>query len=129
MKPMNDSTRDILRQAFYPQDTTGRYGKGNIDLNRRKVVHNEDGTYSTDRSFSFWDDEEKKEILIPQVIDGRVVSEDEAIDHYYKTGEYFGKFDDWREADAYADQLHERNEWYYDQVQQRQQPQIGKRFK
>ena len=127
MKPLNENTKDALRRAFYPEDTTGRYGKGNIDLNNRKVVSNPDGSISTERSFSFWDDDEKKEILIPQVVDGKVVSEDEAIDHYYETGEYLGKFNDWREADAYAQQLHERNEWYYDTSRRPQLPTIRNR--
>ena len=92
-------------------DTTGRYGKGNIDLNKRKVVKNDDGSISTERSFSTNID--GKEVLLPTVIDGRVVSEDEAIDHYYKTGEHLGKFNTVQEAEEYAEQLHNRQDWYY----------------
>jgi hypothetical protein len=94
-----------------PRDTTGRWGEGNIDLNNRKVVHNPDGTISTDLSFSI--NVDGKEVLIPQVVDGRIVSEDEAIDHYFETGEYFGIFDTVEEADEYAWILHNRDEWYY----------------
>ena len=88
-------------------------GLGSINLNNRKVLHNEDGTISTDRSFSFWDDKEKKEILIPQVVDGVLLSIEEAKKHYYETGEHFGKFNTYQEADAYADDLHNRNEFFY----------------
>ena len=92
-------------------DTTGRYGRGNIDLNNRQVVQNADGSISTERSFSVEID--GQEVLLPTVINGRIVSEDEAIDHYYQTGEYLGKFDTPEEADEYADMLHNRQNWYY----------------
>lgn len=88
-------------------------GLGNINLNNRKVLHNEDGTISTERSFSFWDEKEGKEILIPQVVDGILLSFDEAIEHYYKTGEHFGKFDTPEEADQYSTELHNRDEFFY----------------
>lgn len=93
------------------EDKFGRYGKGNIDLNNRKVVHNKDGSISTERSFSVNID--GKETLLPTVINGRIVSEDEAIDHYYKTGEHLGRFDTIEEADAYAEELHNRQNEFY----------------
>ena len=92
-------------------DTTGRYGRGNIDLNNRQMVRNKDGSISTERSFSVNID--GKEVLLPTVINGRIVSEDEAIDHYLKTGEYLGKFNTVKEADEYAEKLHNRQDWYY----------------
>ena len=105
-------TRDTLRRAFSP-DTTGQFGKGNIDLNNRQVVHNKDGSISTEYSFSFYDEDTGKEVLIPSVVNGRVVTEDQAINHYYKTGEYLGMFDTPEEADEYAEMLHNRQNWYY----------------
>ena len=95
------------------KDTTGQYGMGNIDLNNRQVVQNDDGTISTEQSFSFYDEDTGKEVLIPTVIDGQIVSEQEAIDHYYETGEYLGMFDTPEEADEYAEKLHNRQDWYY----------------
>jgi hypothetical protein len=95
------------------EDTIGQFGKGNIDLNNRQVVRNDDGTISTEVSMSFYDEDTGKEVLIPTVINGQIVSDDEAIEHYYRTGEYLGMFDTWQEADAYADLLHRRQEWYY----------------
>jgi hypothetical protein len=95
------------------KNTTGQYGLGNIDLNNRKVVENDDGSISTERSMSFYDEDSGKEVLIPTVVNGRIVSDEEAIDHYYETGEYLGMFDTPEEADRYAERLHNRQDWYY----------------
>ena len=90
-----------------------KYGRGNIDLTNRPVVRNNDGSISTVRSMSFRDDKENKEILVPTVVNGKVVSDDEAIKHYYQTGEYLGKFDTVDEANNYAERLHEQQEAMY----------------
>ena len=100
------------------KDTTGRYGKGTIDLNNRQVVQNRDGSISTERSFSFYDEDTGKEVLIPTVVGGRILTEDEAIEHYYDTvragkPEYLGMFDTPEEATEYAERLHNRQDWYY----------------
>ena len=106
------------RYDFSKNDPVGRYGKGTIDMNNRKVIHNEDGSISTERSFSFYDEDTGKEILIPLIVNGKVLTEEQAIDHYYETEakgkpEYLGMFDDWRDADEYAVMLHNRGDWYY----------------
>lgn len=92
-------------------DTIGRWGLGNIDLNNRIVVHNPDGSISTERSFSTNID--GKEVLLPTIINGVVYDEDYAIEWYYRTGEYLGKFNTVAEAEDYAERLHERQEWFY----------------
>ena len=86
-------------------------GYGNIDLNHRKVVHNPDGSISTELSFTVGFDD--KVYLLPTVIDGKIVSEDEAIEHFLDTGEFLGEFDDEGEAQNYAQILHNRQDWYY----------------
>lgn len=88
------------------------YGKGNIDLNNRKILRNKDGSISTEQSMSFGD-ENGNEILVPTIINGKKVSEKEAIDHYYKTGEHLGKFETIKEAEEYAQALHNRQDKFY----------------
>lgn len=93
-------------------DKLGRYGAGNIDLYKRPQVKNSDGSISTVRSMSFNDGQ--NEVLIPTVSnDGRILSENDAIDNYYKTGQYLGKFNTVDEANNYAQRLHNEQDRYY----------------
>jgi len=56
----------------------------------------------------------KKEVLVPRIRDdGKVMSEDEAIQHYFKTGKHLGKFDTPEEATKFAQALHEQQEKMY----------------
>ena len=90
----------------------GQYGLGNIDLYARPQVKNPDGSISTVRSMSFNDG--SKEVVIPTVSDdGRIMTDNEAIDNYYKTGKYLGKFNTVDEATKYAQQLHNEQDLYY----------------
>ena len=102
-----------------PTQPIGQYGAGNINLYNRPIVNNPDGTTSTVRSMSFSDG--KNEILIPTVVNGKVVSDDEAIDNYYKTGEYLGKFNTVDEANTYAENLHKQQEKLYSHSQKSRQ--------
>lgn len=84
---------------------------GNIDLDNRIVVGNPDGGFSTELSFSMEFD--GVEVLLPTVINGSIVSEEEAVEHYLTTGEHLGKFSCCQLSEMYAEVLHLRQEEYY----------------
>lgn len=101
----------ILEDMQRGRETNSKYGQGNIDLTNRKIAKNDDGSISTVRSISI--EEDGKEVLIPTIINGKVVSDEEAIKHYHETGEYLGKFNSVDEANAYAEKLHKQQEKLY----------------
>jgi hypothetical protein len=83
---------------------------GNIDLDNRQAVV-KDGSISTELSFSVNID--GLEVLLPTVIDGKIVSEKEAIEHFFTSGEHLGMFRTPEEAEVYAEILHLRQEEVY----------------
>jgi murein DD-endopeptidase MepM/ murein hydrolase activator NlpD len=92
----------------------GLVESGNLPIWNRPIVKNADGTVSS----------EGREVLVPTVVNGKFLTPDgtkpeegsaaektmfqAAWDHYLKTGENLGKFDNSDDADAYAEQLHNR---------------------
>ena len=115
---VNMNNEFLQEQLEKKSKNKSNYGIGNIDLNNRPIYQNEDGSISTVRSMSFWDDNENKEILVPTIAfdeKGNAISltNDEAIQRYYQTGEYLGKFDDYKDADKYAEKLHRQQDKLY----------------
>ena len=97
---------------FAPEEVPGMIEPGNIDLSARPVVRHADGSISTVRSISV--EMDGKEYLIPTVSeDGKVLSEDDAVKQFKKTGKRLGVFDSPEDATAYARQLHEDQESLY----------------
>ena len=88
----------------------GLIQQGNIDLRSRPKVKLENGDIATVRSMSFEID--GKQVLIPTVTkDGKLLTDDQAIQHYMKTGEHLGIFDTVDNADKYAQGLHYQQEF------------------
>jgi len=73
-----------------------------------KRLKNADGSTSTIRTMSF--EEDGREVLIPTVVDGEQLTEEQAIARYRKTGQHFGKFNSVEDANAEAKRLHEAEE-------------------
>jgi hypothetical protein len=94
-----------------------KYGKGNIDLSNRPIYTNPDGKISTVDSITVGIDD--KQVVLPTIVRDkngnakRLETTDEAVEHYYNTGEYLGKFDTQEEADEYAQSLHIDQDLYY----------------
>lgn len=94
--------------------------KGNINLNSRPVVKNQDGSISTVLSSSF--EQNGKEVLIPFVSDdGRVLTREEALKQWNASktkekpyGNNLGVFDDIQSANEYAQELHNSEIWKKD---------------
>jgi hypothetical protein len=93
------------------ENPAGLVQPGNIDLMSITPAENEDGSISTVRTISIGT--EDGEVLIPTVIDGRVVSDEEAIAAFQQTGKHLGIFENAEAADAYAQKLHEQQEQVY----------------
>ena len=90
----------------------GLIKQGNIDLHKRPVVKNSDGSISTVKSRSFGFDE--GEVLLPLVSDdGKIMTDDEAVNQYRKTRRHLGIFKTPEAANAYAIMLHKEQEKEY----------------
>lgn len=97
---------DSIMTGTFTAKPSGMVEQGNINLGNRPRVKNADGTVSTVRSISI--NEDGKEILLPTVSDdGKILSTQEAIDQYHRTGKHLGKFSSEAAATRYAQQLHQ----------------------
>lgn len=84
-------------------------GNMNMDVNQRPHIQNPDGSVSTVRSMSFGDD--SGEVVVPTVTANGIVSPDQAINDYYRTGQHMGIFDTPEHATDFAEMVHRGHEW------------------
>lgn len=80
---------------------------GNLPIEDRKPLLNADGTYSTMRTITIGIGENGETALIPTVLDGVLLSDEDAIQHFKDTKEHFGIFQDQKLADRYDQHMHE----------------------
>jgi hypothetical protein len=98
--------------SFMAGQPQGLVRPGNIDLAKRPIVKNPDGSISTVRSMGV--NVDGMEVLIPTVSDdGRIMTNDEAIQAYLRTGRHLGMFASPEHATAYAKLLHQQQEQMY----------------
>lgn len=90
--------------AAFPKPITD----GNLPLGVKYRVSNPDGSVSTVRTISIGVD--GGEVVIPTVLKGKIVSDEEAIAHYERTGANFGTFRNAKEAKAFSEWLHNKHE-------------------
>ena len=103
---------EVQPPNFDYQHADGMIKPGNLDPWHRPVLHNPDGSYSTTSSFSIG--EEGGEVLIPSVVNGKRLSQADAIAHYKATGENLGTFSSPEAADKFATSLHNAQASMYD---------------
>lgn len=83
--------------------------RGNIDLRSRPMRDNGDGTVSTVRTISIGTP--RGEVLIPTIADdGRLLSDEEAVREFERTGRHLGVFASRQAAEGYAQRLHQEQE-------------------
>ena len=95
------------------EDMKGQVKSGNIDVNNRPVVKNRDGSISTVRTISVGFDDGVYNIPTVSADGSRILSDEEAIAQFKKTGKHLGVFDNDADASAAAQKLHEQQASQY----------------
>lgn len=104
-------TSPVRLNDFY-EKPAGLIERGNIDLTKRPIVKNPDGSISTVRSMGVNID--NKEYLLPTVSDdGRIMTDQEAIDSFMKSGKHLGAFETPDQSTDYAKKLHDQQAVMY----------------
>jgi len=95
--------------GFDPSKQPGMLEPGNVDILNRPRVRMQDGSTATVRSISVGLDGQT--VVLPTVSpDGKILSNEQAVELYQATGQHLGKFSDQASADTYAEALHKDQE-------------------
>jgi hypothetical protein len=86
----------------------GQISAGNINLRYRPSVPNPEGGEST--VFSESAGQRGAEVLYPRVVNGKLLTSEEAWKHYLSTGENLGKFSTVAAADEMGQRVHRQQE-------------------
>jgi hypothetical protein len=84
---------------------------GNIDLKKRPKIKNLDGSISTIRSINV--EMDGMHFLIPTVIGDKIVSNEEAIEHFKKTRQHLGVYKSQQAAKIAGERLSAEQKRYY----------------
>lgn len=105
-----------LPSTLYPATGPQPLVAGNIVLTSRPLVPNFNDEISTLLTMSFNDN--SNEVVIPTVVNGSILTEEQAIAHYSSTGQHLGKFasGNWQDAVTYANNLHTIQEAWLDLI-------------
>lgn len=106
VKKVGDQVEQRMKD---PKNFPAMISPPNIPLRDRPVVKNPDGSSSTVSTITI--EEDGKGILLPTIINGKRVSEADAIQHFKDTGENMGVFKSEKDADDYDKQLHTSMGW------------------
>ena len=110
-KPWGDKMDRIIREMASSTGKTypGQIEPGNIDIVNRPRVPRQSGATSTLATIVVGFDD--GHVVLPTVSDdGRMMTEQEAIETYRKTGKHLGKFSDLQQAVSASELLHKQQE-------------------
>lgn len=97
-----------------PGQWKGMLMPGNLNLLNRPIVRHPDGSISTVLTTSFADPRlGGHEVLIPQVVGGKILNPHAAWQNYLSTGEHLGIFRSPAAANAYGEALHRQQARLY----------------
>jgi hypothetical protein len=121
-------TQTTNNQGNVVGNVQGQIEPGNIDLANRPQVKLPDGSIATVRSASF--NFGGKKVLLPTVSpDGKLLTNDEAVELYKQTGQHLGIFNNTKDATTYGNNLHKaQEEFYVSKPDLSQSPTIGLNF-
>lgn len=106
------AANDLMEALGRITQPKGLLEQGNLDLLHRPKHQNEDGSVSTVLSMGIEND--NKQVLIPRInLLGQLMTEEEAVREFYRTGGHLGKFDTIKNANDYAEALHKQQAELY----------------